>query len=283
MTMERDGASSIRVIVNADDFGYFDGVCQGIIDAAAAGRLTATGIMANGPALERWIGRLLELPQVSPGVHLNATLGRPLTEEMCVAMSANGGEFPGKGALLQSILLGRLPADTLLREWRAQIRRCLDLGARPAFLNSHEHIHVLPALYPRVRKLADEFGIRHVRAPRPEWGPSWSVAGAVRSGSFAITRVLGAQVTRSEPVLIGTSPSGRMDVNYLRWRFARLKSGNTYELMCHPGRNDDLALKEPKLAAYHDWEGELETLESPAFSDLLVEHQIVLVPYEVSR
>ncbi len=52
----------IRMIVNADDFGYFDNVCRGILEAAEKGVVTATGVMANGPALPRWIERLRATP-----------------------------------------------------------------------------------------------------------------------------------------------------------------------------------------------------------------------------
>ena len=38
------------------------------------------------------------------------------------------------------------------REWRAQIERCLDSGLRVSFLNSHEHLHMLPALFPVARR-----------------------------------------------------------------------------------------------------------------------------------
>ena len=48
-----------QLIVNADDYGYFDHVCAGILDCAAAGTVTATGVLANGPVLERWTDALL--------------------------------------------------------------------------------------------------------------------------------------------------------------------------------------------------------------------------------
>jgi len=269
----------IRMIVNADDFGYFDGVSQGIIEAAECGVVTATGVMANGPALPQWIERLTTLSHLSTGVHLNATLGRPLTAEMAERMAFNGGCFPPKGALVSSLLMRRLPVQTLMHEWRAQILYCLRGGLQLDFINSHEHIHALPALYPRVRALADEFGIRHVRAPRPEWGPAITLAGCIRSAALATARLAGPGTVGTEPDLVGVNPSGHMSATYCRWLFPRLMPGKAYELMCHPGRPDALARADSSLNAYHDWEGELTLLMSPDFADMLRTNRIVLASY----
>jgi len=271
--------SAIRMIVNADDFGYFDQVSRGILDCAEAGVVTATGVMANGPALEKWVGRLGALPFLSVGVHLNATLGRPLTVEMCDELPAASQEFPSKGALAAMLLRGRIAVSTLIHEWRAQIDRCVRAGLRLHFLNSHEHIHVFPPLFRAVLELANEFGISHVRSPRPEWGPSWSAASLFRNAVFAAVRPAVPHSPTPVPALIGVSQSGRLDMSYFRWKLPKLQSRRTYELMCHPGWHDALAARTPKLAAYHDWELELRTLTSPEFAALLQKSGIALVPY----
>lgn len=277
--MKRPGSSMIRMIVNADDFGYFDQVSRGIIDAAEQGRVTATGIMANGPALEKWIGPVQALRNFSVGVHLNGSLGQPLTAAMREELAATNGAFPAKGALMSSLMLGRINTAVLISEWRAQVQRCVDLGFKLEFLNSHEHIHMLPLLYSRVRGLANEFRIPHVRAPEPEWGPTLSLAGCIRSGSFATLKALVPRAPRPEPMLIGLAQSGKLDEPYCEWRFARLRTGGSYELMCHPGWKDNEALKDPKLAAYHDWEGEMQLLTGARFASLLAEHRIELAKY----
>jgi chitin disaccharide deacetylase len=279
-----NAATAVRLVVNADDFGYFDEVTRGIVDAAREGVVTATGVMANGPALDRWVDALKALPSVSVGVHLNATLGRPLTAAMGYELEATNGEFPAKGALGSALLLGRISAATLLKEWRAQIEHCLSRGLTLHFLNSHEHVHMLPKLYAQVRQLANEFSIPHVRAPRPEWGgPVVSPAGWFRSSVFAVAKVLVPPPPRMEPLLIGLAPSGRLDKTYCEWRFPRLARGAAYELMCHPGWTDETAQRNPKLGAYHDWEGELHTLLSADFQRLLRKHEIELTSFSGLR
>jgi predicted glycoside hydrolase/deacetylase ChbG (UPF0249 family) len=269
----------IRMIVNADDFGYFDNVSRGILEAAEQGVVTATGVMANGPALPRWIERLRNTPGLSVGVHLNATLGVPLTAAMRAAVAPHGGSFPGKGVLVASVLRGAIPAQVVLDEWRAQLDHCRNAGLKLDFLNSHEHMHMLPLLHARVRALAAEFGIPNVRAPHPEWSPGTGLGGAVRSALFGAMQLATPAGAESEPVLIGVAKSGKLDIEYCQWRFARLREGGVYELMCHPGRDDAEARRDPKLADYHDWEGELATITGTAFRSLLEARQIRLVSY----
>jgi hypothetical protein len=271
--------AAVKMIVNADDFGYFDEVSRGILDCARAGVVTATGVMANGPAFERRAADLADLPALSVGVHLNATLGAPLTAQMRRRLDDTAGQFPAKTALALRVLRGHTSAAVVIDEWRAQIRRCIEAGLKLQFLNSHEHVHLLPALYAGVMGLAREFDIARVRAPRSEWGPAWSVGGIARSSVFAAVRLLLPRAPRAEPILIGLSSSGKLDLAYCRKRFPRLRGSTTYELMCHPGRADPKAIEEPKLAAYHDWELELRTLTSPEFSELLREQRITLVSY----
>jgi predicted glycoside hydrolase/deacetylase ChbG (UPF0249 family) len=262
-------APTSRMVINADDFGYFHEVTRGIVEAAERGVVTATGVMANGPALENWAGRLSSLPSCNVGVHLNATLGKPLTTPLQEALADTGGQLPKPSRLLTMLLRGQISAAIVLQEWRAQIERCRQLGLQPCFLNSHEHVHMLPQLYAGTRQLAQDFGIAHVRVTRPEWRPGVSVGSMIRNGAFSVFRMLSAQPQVAEPEMIGLNRSGRLDMDYCRWRFARLRPGATYELMCHPGWSDPVAQRDPELKAYHDWEGELRMLLSAEFVELL--------------
>jgi hypothetical protein len=73
--------------------------------------------------------------------------------------------------------------------------------------------------------------------------------------------------------------SGRLSLGYLKSVLPRLQPGRVYELMCHPGRHDPAEVSDPRLLAYHDWEGELALLTSPEAEDLLSSHGVRLVGY----
>lgn len=272
------GVSGPRLIVNADDYGYFACVSRGILQAARAGAVSATGILANGPDLERQAAALAECGNLDVGVHLNLTCRRPLTAGM--AGRLEGGEFPGAFALAGRVLSGAVPLDAVRAEWRAQIEAVLRLGLPVRFLNSHEHVHMLPGLFALAQALAAEYRIPHVRLTRAEWLPPSGFAGLLRSGLLqAMQWAAQSRAAPGAPRFIGLGRSGRLDLAYLKTVFARLEPGLTYELMCHPGRFDPAEITDPRLLAYHAWEAELALLTSPQLKDLYDEHGIRIVNY----
>ncbi len=71
-----------KVIINADDFGYSEGVNRGIIKAYEQGVLTSTTVLGNiltgNESLEGFINTSgIEKPSIGIGVHLNLTFGKP--------------------------------------------------------------------------------------------------------------------------------------------------------------------------------------------------------------
>lgn len=272
---------AIRLIVNADDYGYFPCVSRGIIQAARAGVVGATGMLATVPRLAEQVRWLDDCEGLDLGVHLNLTSGRPLTPAL--AERFDQGRFPGAFALAAQVLTGRLGVALVRDEWRAQIETLLALrpGGRPLrFLNSHEHVHMLPQLFPVVTGLAREYRIPFVRRVRVEWRPPFGAPALLRNlvmGAMALA--LPGRPGRAQPLFIGLSRSGRLDLAYLGARFAGLRPGLVYELMCHPGAFDPAQITEPRLLAYHDWEGELALLCGEAFSGLCASYGIELTNY----
>jgi len=271
---------SIRLIVNADDFGYFPCVSRGITQAAGAGAVSATGILANGPQLEAQIGWLGEYGHLDVGVHLNLTSGQPLTAAMAAKLESNGGNFPGAFAMAGQILSRGIPLETVRAEWRAQIETLSGLGLELRFLNSHEHVHMLPGLFGLAQALAKEHNIPHLRLTRAEWLPPFGLSATLRN--LVLQTLESANRLRAEsntPLFIGLGGSGKLDLAYLRTLFARLKPGAVYELMCHPGLFDPGEINDSRLLAYHAWEQELAVLTGPAIQDLYAEFGICVVNF----
>ncbi|HFC53754.1 MAG TPA: ChbG/HpnK family deacetylase [Gammaproteobacteria bacterium] len=273
------GSREKYLIVNADDFGYFHCVSRGILELASLGVVTATGIMANGTdfrtARETTTGGSLDY-----GVHLNLTYGVPLTAEMARAVAGWGGRFPSKSRMALAILSGRIGLSDVEREWRAQIQCCLDEGVPLRFLNSHEHIHMLPPLYRLAKRLAREFSIDHVRHTQPEWGFPLGVAAMVRNAVMQSCNILNPRFRGERtPRLVGLNRSGKLDIEYLDRLFSGFSSGKIYELMCHPGHLDSAEIRDPRLLAYHRWEQEFELLSSSSFLELCQKYHVHLVGY----
>ena len=273
-------ATPAFVIFNADDYGYFAGVSQGILDAARHGVVNATGVLATSPHFAEHVPWLRTCPEVDVGVHLNLTTGRPLTAAMTAALGRRGGQFPGKYTMALAVATSRIPLEAVEGEWRAQIQRCVDAGLRLYFLNSHEHLHVLPSLARLARRLAEEYGVPFVRWPVPEWGGGMTAGGVVRNAILsACDRANGAAGSPAAPALLGIGQSGRVDLPYLRRTFAPLLSGKVYELMCHPGHHHSGEVADPRLLVYHRWEQELTALSGEPIRDLLRELHVEPIRY----
>lgn len=276
---------AIRLIVNADDYGYFPCVSRGIIRAARSGVVGATGILATGHQVAEQARWLYVCEDLDLGVHLNLTSGRPLTQAL--AERLDQGRFPSPFALAARLLTGRIGVALVRDEWRTQIESLLNLrpGGLPLrFLNSHEHVHMLPQLFPLAIGLAREYHIPFVRRVRVEWLPPFGASALLRNllmGAMALvnTAINTGGTTGPRPLFIGLSRSGRLDLAYLEARFARLRPGRVYELMCHPGTFDPAQITDPRLLAYHDWEGELALLCGEAFSGLCASYGIALTNY----
>jgi predicted glycoside hydrolase/deacetylase ChbG (UPF0249 family) len=191
-----------------------------------------------------------------------------------------GGSFPGAFAMAGFILSGRISLDTVRAEWRAQVETVLRLGVAPRFLNSHEHVHMLPGLFSLAQELAGEYQIPQVRLTRAEWLPPFGFAAVARNALLqAMEAANRPRAAAGTPWFIGLSGSGKLNLAYLRTLFARLKPGLTYELMCHPGFFDPAEITDPRLLAYHAWEAELALLTSPQLQELYDEFGIRIVNY----
>jgi hypothetical protein len=268
------------LIVNADDFGYFPCVSRGILNAAAEGVVTATGVLANAEGLVEQAAWLRDREDLDAGVHLNATYVMPLTVELRRKLRGSSERFPGKFSMAMKLLARVIGVADVEREWRAQIERCLEQGLLLRFLNSHEHIHMLPPLFHVAQALAREYGIAHVRFASAGRPTGAAPAPLLRAG---IMWVLEAANRRSlaapVPRFLGLESSGRLTEADIEGVIASLLPGEVAELMCHPGEFDPSEIGDERLLAYHDWVGELRALTGVRIREALCRHGVRLVGY----
>ncbi|MER1725083.1 chitin disaccharide deacetylase [Enterobacter bugandensis] len=143
------------LIVNADDFGLSKGQNYGIIEACRRGVVTSTTALVNGEAVEHAAQLSREVPELGVGMHFVLTLGMPLSP------------MPG---LTRDGLLGKwiwalaeqdaLPLEEIARELDCQYNRFVDLfGKAPTHIDSHHHVHMIPAIFPIVAAFAQRKGV----------------------------------------------------------------------------------------------------------------------------
>ena len=250
----------MRLIVNADDFGYTPGVTRGIVRAHRGGIVTSTTLMANAPDTEGAARAARSTRSLDVGVHLVFTYGRPLTPPAQVpSLVTADGAFPHVSELLRS---GKPTAEEALVEARAQYRSIREvLGRDPSHLDTHHWIHDLPAIEDAVLALAKETGASvrthdgRQRARFRDAGvrtPDRFVREYQHTGKIGVERLLGLLEVLAE-------------------------DAGTIELMCHPGEPDEALLNG---SGYGLERGvELEALTDPAVRDLVAHLGIDLVDF----
>jgi len=240
-----------RLIINADDFGFTRDVNEGIVQAHRQGILTATTLMATGPAFEHAVALAREDPELDVGVHL-------------VLVGAEG--YPATPArLAAAVALGRIPIHDRLA---GQVQKIMTAGIRPTHLDTHKHTHILPPVLDAVARIAQEFRIPWVRRPIPLRVPF------LRS---MLVRRLITRGCRTTDHFAGYEITGRYDARGLAAAIRNLPDGLT-EFMCHPGfcraelRAATTRLKDSRRA-------ELDALTSAEARQALQESAVTLISY----
>jgi predicted glycoside hydrolase/deacetylase ChbG (UPF0249 family) len=269
-----------RLIINADDFGLSRGVNVGIIEAAQSGVVTSTSMIVNLEAFFDAAARARDCHELSVGLHLNLTTGRPVTAAPSLTQP-DTGEFYSLPVLLTRASLGLVSGAEVARECRAQIDRLMEAGFWPTHLDSHRHVHAHPALWSAVSSAAAARGIPNVRVPfeplwaNPrDWRASLKKAGLLMSGRFSLGSARRSGVNH----FFGISLQGGASFGKRLFALIPQLPPGTSELMTHPGHVDSA------LGAYdgYTWQRqqELTVLQSDAFRGLLDSCAIELARFD---
>ncbi|MDD3828959.1 MAG: ChbG/HpnK family deacetylase [Anaerolineae bacterium] len=252
-----------RLIINADDLGYDNGVVRGIIDLHRAGLVSSTSCMTNQPAWPLAAAYLRDHPDLGAGVHLVMNDGFPLLPpERVPALIGADRHFRNDLQILRSLRAGT--TAQLRAEFRAQIERfTADAGRPPDHLDNHCAISYLrPDRFKVTLELAREYGVP-IRAPFGDDLEEMAPIFARQNGMPAwLVRIVGARyrrrvdragIPRPNTFIQHFSMPGHRTPEYLLSILDGLRDGWTSELLAHPGydrgwREEDLrALQDPRV------------------------------------
>ncbi len=156
-----------KLIVNADDFGFNREVTDGIIQCHRAGTVTSTTMMVNMPAAEYASALIPKYPDLSVGIHLNLTLGRPITNPSQIpSLVDDRGYFHNHIEMFRRAFRFKLNPCEIEKEFSAQIERFMKYGVKPTHCDSHHHIADCPGVVSVRIKLLKEYNIRRLRTQR---------------------------------------------------------------------------------------------------------------------
>lgn len=146
----------MKLVINADDFGYTKGVTYGIIEGNKKGIIRSTTVLANSDHMLEMVALTKDL-DLGIGVHLNLTLGKPLTVNKTLT-AEDGNFYKGRN----TIWTMNPSYDEIYLEWKAQIERYIEVfGHKPTHLDSHHSVHdATKEAYAVSSRLAKEYGLQ---------------------------------------------------------------------------------------------------------------------------
>ncbi len=223
----------IKLIVNADDFGYSKGINYGIIEAHRNGIVNSTTMMMNMPGVSHAVDLAKENPNLKVGIHLVLTCGKPLLTDVPTLVDQNGFFKKNRDIIESNIWL-----EELEREWTAQVEKFLETGLTLTHIDSHHHVHSVPKFLPIVQKLSKKYNVsvRRVSDHAIEGVPPYS--------DVFLHEFYGEGAT----------------YDFFEKIVTRVQDGQTVEVMCHPGYLDHDVLNNSSYA--QDRVTEVEILTS---------------------
>jgi hopanoid biosynthesis associated protein HpnK len=285
-----------RLIVNADDFGFTAGVNRAIVEAHTHGIVTSSTLMANGRAFDDAVRLAKTVPRLSVGCHVVLIDGEPVLDAgllPSLASATSGGPRfrDGLKSFAVRALAGRLDADEIEAEVRAQIRKLQSAGINVSHIDTHKHTHLFPAVLRPLLLAARACGVHAVRNP---FGPRTPLKSSevltrpnlwTRYAEVKILRPLAAKfrdAAKREGMVtpegtLGIVVTGALDEKLFS-AIAEIIPQGIWEFVCHPGYNDN-DLKSAKTRLRESRETELHVLTMPEARELLLRQGIELMSY----
>lgn len=238
------GNVNMKLIINADDFGYTKGVTEGIVEGYLSGIIRSTTVLTNMPYIRYGSDLTKDLTNFGMGVHLTLTLGKSLTGAPSITNSL--GYFKSRKQFYEEI--DQVKPDEVYEEFKAQIETFIHtFHKKPDHLDSHHSVHDAKGLLQVSQKLANEYAI-----PMRRYSDFIYVTGFYDETATVETLITLLEKHHNEDI----------------------------EIMTHPGYCD---LELYRSSSYHTARvKELDVLCDERMKKYIEQHQIVLTNYEKS-
>jgi len=234
-----------KVIINADDFGLCEGVNKAVAMAHTKGVLTSATIMTNTCSSDEAVKLAKSMPNLGVGIHLNLTEGLLTSKDSQVkCLSNKNGDFAFNPAKLFFLtMLNSKIKEAIRLELDAQIQWLIERDIRPTHIDSHKHIHTIPAIFKIVAGLAEKYDIPAIRWPVERqkfpsgYWPDPHIKGLLRSKIICILAVINKlqnpRYFRTNGFL-GIAHTGQINISFFKAASSH-SSASVLEIMTHPG------------------------------------------------
>lgn len=122
----------MKVIMNADDFGFSKGVNFGILEGFQKGIITSTSLMVNMPGFEHAIELMKQYPNLlNVGIHLVTSVQTSILKGHKTITDENGYFYHDQDKIKNCDI------EELKQEYEAQLNKFLDTGFTPTHIDFH--------------------------------------------------------------------------------------------------------------------------------------------------
>ena len=220
----------MRLIINADDYGYSKGITDGIVDGIKAGAVTSTTLMTNTVWSKYAIQQALSNNLDCIGLHVVFTYGRPLTN--CPSLCDTDGKFLDQWKQAEN---HNAIEEEVYIEVKAQLEFATSRGIKITHIDTHHFSKAVPAIQNGIYRVCREYNL-----PARNEGDSMN---GVKTTDVFDKSFFGDNATEQT----------------IKEVIAKYKgTGKTVELMCHVGYMDEETLA--KTIYKHEREHELQVL-----------------------
>jgi predicted glycoside hydrolase/deacetylase ChbG (UPF0249 family) len=281
----------VKLVFHADDFGLSPAVNAGILEAHTHGVLRSTSLMVTADAAAEAAEAARATPALDVGLHLTLVEERPVLPVERIPSLVQGGRFwPRHGVVALRYLRRRWDPAEARAELEAQWERFDALGLAASHCDGHQHLHLLPGVFPAVAAEARRRGIRFVRSHLgdPLGAREASPRGVLLVATHGVAWLAARGLSRADrdwlvpfTTLGFLRAGGSLTTGTLLRALDRLRGRSApaiVEVMLHPGRPD--AETECRYGHWgYRWENDLALLLDPSLPEALARRGIQVTSF----
>lgn len=156
----------MRLIVNADDFGFSKHANDAIILCHQKGIVTSTTLLAGSEAFDEAITLAGQNPNLAIGIHLAIDGALNIGKEYKTLLDPTSGRFYDDVRIVKRIIKGKLNHAELVEEYSLQIEKVLNTGISVSHLDHHHHLHLYFPILRAVLEVAKKYDIPFIRSQK---------------------------------------------------------------------------------------------------------------------
>lgn len=277
-----------QLIINIDDAGFSREINKTVELCYQSGVVTGVSLMAPGSYFQEACDALRGLGINEVGIHCTLTGDvfpcEKHPERVKSLLSKSMKFLPGYKDFILKLLCKKIKEEHIAKELENQVTKIISAGFKITHLDSHEHIHMFPAVLRVVAVLSAKFGIKYIRMPYEKWrivSHQFSLTDFIRHTALKIFNFMPGVASLKKKFnhndfFMGHFHAGRIDENIIRFLLENVSEGVT-ELAIHPAVESSEFIK--KYPWYNNSSIELNALLSDSFKELIKSKEIQLVSH----